>query len=121
MSTIEIARKYVELCKKGQNDAALELFSSDAVSIEAMDMPGFPKEARGLKAIIEKGKRWNENNEVHSASVDGPWPNGNRFIVRFAFDVTNKQTGRRNKMDETGLFTVENGKIVREEFFYVTE
>jgi hypothetical protein len=25
------------------------------------------------------------------------------------------------KMDEIGLFTVENGKITREEFFYSTE
>jgi hypothetical protein len=24
-------------------------------------------------------------------------------------------------MDEVGLFTVENGKIIREEFFYPTE
>ena len=44
-----------------------------------------------------------------------------RFAVRFAYDVTNKPSGRRMQMDEIGLFTVENGKIVREEFFYPTE
>jgi hypothetical protein len=41
-----------------------------------------------------------------------------RFIVRFSYDVTNKPSGRRFQLDETGLFTIENGKIVREEFFY---
>jgi len=41
--------------------------------------------------------------------------------VRFAYDVTNKPSGRRYQMDEAGVFTVENGKITREEFFYVTE
>ena len=51
----------------------------------------------------------------------GPFPNDNRFAVRFNFDVTNKPSGRRMKMDEVGLFTVENGKITREEFFYPTE
>jgi ketosteroid isomerase-like protein len=46
---------------------------------------------------------------------------GDRFIVRFDYDVTNKPSGRRFKMSEAGLFTVKDGKIVREEFFYATE
>ena len=31
---------------------------------------------------------------------------------------SNKPSGQRMKMDEVGLFTVESGKVVREEFFY---
>ena len=121
-TTLEIAKKYVELCSTGQNHVALEtLFSPDAVSIEAASMPGLPAEVRGLKAVIEKGKHWIENHEVHGATVDGPWPNGERFIVRFGYDVTNKPSGRRMKMEEAALFTVDKGKIVREEFFYSTE
>jgi len=119
--TLEIAKKYVELCKNHQNHVALEtLFSSDAVSVEALHMPDMPAEVRGLEAIMEKGKAWMENHEIHSAAMEGPWPNGDRFIVRFSYDITNKPSGRRMQMDETALFTVENGKIVREEFFYTT-
>ena len=119
MSTLEIAKKYVELCKKGEYHQALEaLFSKDAVSVEAAAMPGATAETRGLQAIMGKGKTWMDNHEVHKASMEGPWPNGNRFIVRFTYDVTNKPSGRRMQMDETALFTVENDKIVREEFFY---
>jgi len=119
MSTMEIGKKYVEMCKKGEFHAVLEsLFSKDAVSVEAADSPGFPRETKGLPAIVEKGKRWSDNHEVHSSVVDGPWPNGDRFIVRFSYDITNKPSGKRIKMDETALFTIENGKIVREEFFY---
>ena len=122
MTTFEIAKKYFALCKDHQNHAALEtLFSPEAVSVEAMAMPGMPAESRGLKAIAEKGKQWMENHEIHSSKMEGPWPNGDRFVVRFTYDVTNKPTGRRMQMDEVGLFTVENGKIVREEFFYPTE
>jgi len=122
MTTFEIAKKYVELCKAHQNHVALEtLFSKDVVSVEAAAMPGAPAELRGLSAVLEKGKQWMANHEVHSASVEGPWPHGNRFIVRFSYDVTNKPSGRRMQMDETALFTVEGGKIVREEFFYPTE
>ncbi len=121
MTTFEIAKKYVELCRAQQNHTILEtLFSPDAVSIEAAAMPGLPIEAKGMKAIVEKGKRWTDNHEVHSAKVDGPWPNGDRFVVRFGYDVTNKPSGQRLQMEEAGLFTVENGKIVREEFFYTT-
>jgi len=33
-------------------------------------------------------------------------------------DVTKKPSGKRMTLDELGLFTVRDGKIVREEFFY---
>jgi hypothetical protein len=122
MTTIEIAKKYVELCSNHQHDVVLEtLFSPDVVSVEAVAMPGSPAEVRGVKAVAEKGKKWMADHEIHSAKVEGPWPHGNRFIVRFAYDVTNKPSGRRIQMDETGLFTIERDKIVREEFFYSTE
>ena len=32
--------------------------------------------------------------------------------------MTNKPSKSRFKMQEAGLYTVKNGKIVREEFFY---
>jgi ketosteroid isomerase-like protein len=122
MSTFEIAKKYVELSRVHQNQVMLEtLFSPDVVSVEAAAMPGSPAEVRGVKAVAEKGKQWMANHEVHSAKVEGPWPHGNRFIVRFSYDVTNKPSGRRFQMEEAALFTVENDKIMREEFFYSTE
>lgn len=119
MSTIEIAKKYVELCKKNDHETILStLFSPDAVSVEAGAPPGQSAETRGVKGIAEKGMKWMEMHTVHEANVEGPWPHGNRFVVRFVYDVTNKPSGRRFKLDEAALFTVENGKIVREEFFY---
>jgi hypothetical protein len=55
---------------------------------------------------------------VHSAVVDGPYPHDDRFAVRFTYDVTFKPQDKRFKMDEVGLFTIQDGKIVKEEFFY---
>jgi ketosteroid isomerase-like protein len=122
MTTFEIARKYVELCAKQQSHVAVEtLFSPDVVSVEAAAMPGSPAEVRGVKAVVAKSQQWRANHEVHSAKVEGPWPHGNRFVVRFSYDVTNKPSGKRFQMEEAALFTVENDKIVREEFFYPTE
>lgn len=116
MTTSEIANQYVTLYKQGKDVKAL--YSPDAVSVEAWTPPGMNREAVGLPAIVAKGEWWIANNEVHSSSMTGPWPHGDRFIVGFQFDVTMKQSGQRMQMDEVGLFTVKDGKIVREEFFY---
>jgi ketosteroid isomerase-like protein len=119
MNTMSIARPLVELCKQGKNQNALDtLFAEDVVSVEAGAPPGMQREAKGLSAVKAKGKWWMENHEIHSANVTGPWPHDERFIVGFQLDVTNKPTGQRMKLDEVGLYTVKNGKIVREEFFY---
>ena len=119
MNTMEIATKMVELCRQGKNAEALDtLFSDDLVSVEAHAMPDGQQVAKGLAAVKAKGEWWVSNHEIHSASVTGPWPHGDRFIVGFQYDITNKPSGKRMKLDEVGLYQVENGKIVREEFFY---
>jgi ketosteroid isomerase-like protein len=119
MTTQEIAQRYVTLCQQGKFDACLEeLYAKNAVSVEAATPPGTDKTAKGLDAIRAKGKDWQQNHVVHSAEVTGPFPNENRFAVRFIFDVTDKPSGKRSTMDEVGLFTIENGKITKEEFFY---
>jgi ketosteroid isomerase-like protein len=119
MNDLEIAKRYVALCKEGKNEACLdELFAKDCVSVEAGAPPGMDRTAKGLEAIRAKSKWWVDNHTVHKAEVFGPYPHDNRFAVRFVYDVTNKPSGRRINMDEVGLFTIENGKITREEFFY---
>src|ERR1043165_4184858 len=121
MTTLEVGKKLVELCKQGKNQEAAEtLYSPDIVSVEAAPMANFPAEARGHDAVAAKGKWWSENHTVHSATTEGPWPHGDRFAVKFTYDVTNKPSNQRFQMEEIALFTVKNGKIVREEFFCVT-
>lgn len=121
MSITQIGNELVNLCREGKNLEAIEKFySPDIVSVEAMDMPGIGQTQRGIEAVKGKNKWWTENHEVHSGEVTGPFPNGDRFIVLFKFDVTPKQSGQRMTMEEVGLYTVANGKIVKEEFFYNT-
>lgn len=119
MATIDIAKKYVELVSAHKNQEVIEtLFSKDIVSVEAGAPPGKSAESRGVHAVMEKGAQWMKDHEIHSAKVEGPWPHGNKFVVRFTYDVTNKPSGQRLTLDEAALFTIENDKIVREEFFY---
>lgn len=122
MTTQEIGKRYVALCQQGKGDVCLdELYAKNAVSVEAAPPPGGERTAKGLDAIRAKDKGWQESHIVHRAEVTGPFPNDNRFAVRFLFDVTDKPSGKRITMDEVGLFTVDQGKITREEFFYPTD
>ena len=122
MTTLELAKKYVSLCKEGKSEECLDtLFAKDAVSVEAGAPPGIERTANGVEAIRAKGKWWMDNHTIHKADVSGPYPHDDRFAVRFVYDVTNKPSGRRFTLDEIGLFTVENGRITREEFFYTME
>ena len=121
MNTLEVGRKLVELCNSGKAEEAMEaLYAPDIVSVEAMSMPNMPAEMRGMSAVREKGKWWNDNHTIHSASCKGPFPHGDRFACYFTFDVTNKPSSQRFTMEEVALYTVKDGKIVREEFFYTT-
>ena len=118
-STLEIGKKYVALVKENKHEAILEeLFTKDTVSVEAGAPPGQDPASKGLEAIKAKSKWWADNHTVHKAEVSGPYPNGDRFAVRFVYDITHKPSGKRLTMDEVGLFTVANGKITKEEFFY---
>ncbi len=119
MNTIDIANRLVELCRLGKNEESLTtLFADDAVSVEAVAPPGTSAESKGLAALKGKGEWWRANHQIHSAVLTGPWPHGDRFVVGFEYDITFKPTGARHTMSEVGLFTVANGKIIREEFFY---
>ena len=121
-TTFEVGQKLVEFCNAGKNmEAVNTLYAPDVESVEVHGMPEFPQVMKGIDEIRRKNQWWVENHTIHGGQAMGPWPHGDRFIVHFRFDVTAKvgpMAGKRMQMDEAGLYTVKNGKIVREEFFY---
>ncbi len=121
-STLEVGKKLVELCRAGKNlDAISTLYSPNVVSIEAEAHPPQPQRMEGIGAVREKTEWWLANHQVHSAVTEGPWPHGDRFIVRFKYEVTPKigpMAGKKMTMDEAAIYTVKGGKITQEEFFY---
>ena len=121
MSAIEVGTRLVELVNQDKNeDFVNELYSDDIVSIEAQGTDEMPARLEGIEAIRGKHQWWYENNEVHSSVATGPFVGGheNRFAVLFDLDTTPKG-GERMQMREVALYTVENGKIVEEEFWYL--
>jgi hypothetical protein len=122
MTTQEVATKLFELCSRGEFMKAVDtLYSKDILSVEPMAMHGMPTEMRGLDAVRGKSVWWMENHEVHSCKVAGPFVAGDRFIVEFDIDVTNKPSKKRMQMKEAALYVVANGKVVREDFFMLAQ
>jgi ketosteroid isomerase-like protein len=119
---IAVGKKLVALCNEGKNAEAMEeLYHPDIVSIEAGAPGGQSPRVDGMAAVRAKSEWWVANHEVHSGIAEGPFPHGDRFIVRFKYDVTAKagpMAGKRFVMDEAGLYTVKDGKVTHEEFFY---
>ena len=117
-----VGHKLVQFCRNGLNlDAISSLYSDDIVSVEAMEGGDISTEIRGLDNVVAKNKWWYENNEIHHAAAEGPFPHHDKFAVVFRYETTAKdgpRKGQRTKFDEVAVYTVKDGKIVREEFFY---
>ena len=117
MSTEEVAQKVVELCRKQAWREALDtLYAKDIVSVEAGGMGGESPEKRGIDEVRGKTDWWVQNMEVHNVKVSGPFVAHDRFVVQYDIDVTDKDSKKRMQMSEVGVYTVKDGKIVREEF-----
>ncbi|UFH52148.1 nuclear transport factor 2 family protein [Spirosoma sp. KNUC1025] len=118
MTTQEIADRLVALCREGKYEQAQrELYSQEAKSIEPAGNPGM-QTVQGLDAIIEKGNQFQAMiQELHGGSVDGPLVAGNQIALTISLDATFKD-GNRMNMNEIAVYTVQDGKIVQEQFFY---
>ena len=113
----DVAAHLVAMWKAGQFDESGEKYwADDVVSYE--NMPGNEMaEIRGKAGVRGKGEWWGANHEVHGVEIEGPYLHGDQFAVRFKMDLTPKG-GERHTMDEIGLYTIRNGKIAEERFFY---
>ncbi len=118
MTTNEIANRLAELCRKGDFEKAQkELFADDAISVEPQATPAFEKETKGLKAIIEKGHKFETMvEEMHGITISEPMVSGNAFAISLQMDITMKERGRSN-MSELCVYEAKDGKIVSEQFF----
>ena len=123
MTLAALAKRFVELCNQGKNFDVMEtMYAPGIVSVEASG-----KEVVGQGPVIEKSKQWAAGLTLHGEQVLGPYfsdaanaatRDSGQFAVHFTFEVTPKATGRRVRQQEVALYTVEHGKITREQFFY---
>ena len=114
MNTKEVAQRVVELVRKQAWYEALDvLYDDNIVSVEAD--PGAP-ETKGKEGVRGKIDWWVKEMEVHKFNASEPFVGHDRFVVQYDADITERKSKNRRQLSEVGVYTVKNGKIVREEF-----
>ena len=118
MTTQDVADRLYELLEEGKWEQAQdELFSQNTKSIEPPNSPGLVS-VEGLDNIKKKGQQFNEMvEEMHGGYTGKPIVAGNYVAVAMGMDATMKGAGRM-KMDEIAVYQVNDGRIVKEQFFY---
>jgi SnoaL-like protein len=107
----------VALCREQKwLEAINSLSADDIVSIEAQEIGEMPAEMRGLDQVRGKTQWFLETSQIYGSTIGGPFFTRDTFVVQFDVDVMDKASGKRAKMSELGIYTVKDGKIVREEF-----
>jgi len=97
------------------NEAAMKYWADDVVTVEAM--PGEMDRTEGKAAGLAKAQWWYENHEIHSFRSEGPFVNGDSFLLIMEIDVTPKG-GTRMQMREIVDYHVVNDKVVSERYCY---
>lgn len=115
MTTKEIADRIVALNRENNHAQVYAEFYTDAtVSVE--NWGGQATEYVGMTAINKKAVDWEADVvEIHEVTVSEPVVADESFAIVFGMDITYKSRGRE-KMHELAVYSVKEGKIVREEF-----
>lgn len=110
----EIGTAVAAAFNQGKGDeVAQSYWSSDIASIE-----GSGQAFHGKASAIAKGEGWSKAHTVLGAAAEGPYVGATGFALKFRMHVRVNATGQEIHMDEVGVYTVRDGKIIAEEFMY---
>lgn len=115
-SPAEVGADLVAMFNRGKLQEIEAKYHADSlVSVEGV---GVSMAWSGRKAVQAKNEGWLSTHRLHGASAEGPYVGATGFSVKFTMDVEDTTDSSRVMMEEVGVYTVQNGKIVREEFMY---
>lgn len=109
----ELAQRIIDLTVRGDDEASFALYADNVESIE----PGMPP-AVGMDAIKQKFAMWRGMVSDSTWEARNLWVGGNTIAVEWAGRVTFAATGKQADFNEVAVHEIENGKIVRERFYY---
>ncbi len=119
-SITDVARDFTDMLRQGQFLAARERFwAADVRCIEPHDLPdGIAAEVWGIDAARAKTVRWFGSRHIHDLSIDGPFVTGNQFALFLDMMIAGQPSGADQPFTEIAIFTVRNGQISEERYFY---
>ena len=112
----EVAKQFTDLLRAGKYAEVEERWL--ASTIESVEGHGASMAWKGKKNVLAKYRAWEAQNEFADAKIEGPWVGATGFAVKFVGHVLHKATGERHPMEEIAVYTVRDGKVVREEFHF---
>ena len=118
MTTHEVANQLVDLCRQGKWEECIEkYYSPEIMSVEPEGGPWGT--VQGLAAIAKKGEEWQAMvKEFHSSEISDPIVAENFFSITMKSSVTMNGMDHPINMDEVCVYEVQDGKVVKEQFFY---
>lgn len=116
----DIANKYAAMLAAGKALAAAQKYWADDIICFAPDEPPSdqPVLATGKAAALARLALWLDGNATNEVLIDGPFITGDQFALFIDMEVTCRATGARKPFCEIATYTVREGQIVEERFFY---
>jgi ketosteroid isomerase-like protein len=109
----KLARRIVDVTVGNDIEAALSLYADGVESIEPGAAPTV-----GIGAVRRKFTTWRESIGEATWRPLLVCTEGNTILIEWAARITFTTTGRPLDFREVAVHEVENGKIVRERFYY---
>jgi len=119
-SLAEIANDYITMMAASEFLAAAEKYwASDIVALEPDQIEkSDPAIAIGKPAALARLTSWLKANAISELLIDGPFITGDQFALFIDMEITRLATGMRRPFSEIASYTVRDGQIVEERFFY---
>ncbi|HYL35867.1 MAG TPA: nuclear transport factor 2 family protein [Bryobacteraceae bacterium] len=114
MSIRESVEKLIQLVERGQFLEAIQNFYAPDASMQENSQP--PR--AGLPALLENERKALARFKIlHQHRAASYVVEGNRAAINWVFEIT-EQSGKRYILDEIAYQEWQDGKIVKERFYY---
>jgi hypothetical protein len=116
----DVARDFTAMLRLGQFEAAGEAFwSPDVTSLEPEALSGAaPATVSGKAAARAKRRARFGAARIDELGIDGPFVTGDQFALFLDMLITDPASGEAKPFAEIAIFTVRDGRIIEERFFY---
>ena len=121
MTKQQVADRLIGLCRQRQFEQAVrELYAPDVISVEPEGVSD--RIVQGLDQIHAKGEAFNSKVEkVNLSFISDPIVADNFFSCSMLMNINMKGMLMAIDMNEVCVFTVSDGKVIKEEFFYTLQ
>jgi hypothetical protein len=113
MSIKENVQKLIALAEQGKFMEAIQEFYAEDATMQENNAP--PRV--GLAALLENERRFLASIKGITGKVDSFIADGNRAAINWIFEVTNLK-GQKTTLNEIAYQLWQDGKIIREKFYY---